>query len=256
MAAARILAAMGLLSCLLPTLFGCQGEPAFMQKDGVWHYRTATITGSDAASFKVLSDQYAKDRNRVYWGDSYREGREYFMIRHDRVTVVKDADPASFRVMEQDYARDATRMFYEGAQFAVKHVDSFQVLDYGFARDNQSGYYLRTPIAGSDGASFAVLDSRYARDKSRVFYCTLDSASQPRGPAVRAVALRGVDPAAFTVLEMGYAKTATAVYFNGNAVAGAHAPSFETPGGLADSADARDKDGPFQQGRRLKPAAP
>jgi hypothetical protein len=227
-----------------------------MQKDGVWHYRTATITGSDTASFKVLSDHYAKDRNRVYWGDSYREGREYFMIRHDRVTVVKDADPASFRVMEQDYARDAQRVYYEGEQFAVRQVDSFQVLDYGFARDNQSGYYMRTAIAGSDGASFAVLDSHYARDKAKVFYCTLDTASLPRGPAVRAVTLRGVDPAAFSVLEMGYAKTATTVYFHGTAVAGAHAPTFETPVGLADEADAKDKDGPFQRGRRLKPEAP
>ena len=42
---------------LLSFLFGCQGEPPFAQKDGIWHYRTATIVGSDATSFKVLSDQ-------------------------------------------------------------------------------------------------------------------------------------------------------------------------------------------------------
>jgi hypothetical protein len=254
MTAHRLLAAVWPL-CLSCLLGGCKGEAPFAQKDGVWHYRSAAIVGSDAASFKVLSDHYAKDRSHVYYGDSYREGREYYMIKHDRVSVVKDADPASFQYLDQDYARDAQAVFYEGVRFAVKDAASFQVLDYGFARDNQIGYCVRTQIAGSDGASFAVLDSYYARDKAKVFYCTIDT-GQPKGPVVRTPALRGVDPSAFTVLESGYGKTASAVYYRGETVAGAHAPSFETPGGLAGGADAKDQNGVYQQGRKFTPPIP
>ncbi|HSV51536.1 MAG TPA: DKNYY domain-containing protein [Burkholderiaceae bacterium] len=242
------------LFCLLG---GCKGEAPFAQKDGVWHYRTATIAQSDAASFRILSDHYAKDRTYVYYGDSYRDGREYYMISHDRVRVVKEADPATFQYLDQDYARDARAVFYEGERFAVKDVASFQVLNYGFAKDTQTGYYLRTPIAGSDGASFTELgDGHHARDKARAYYCDYASSRVEKGPGVRTTVLRGADPATLVALELGYAKTPTTVYYRGQPVAGADAPSFETPGGLAEGVDAKDKNAVYQQGRKRAAPAP
>lgn len=236
---------------------GCgKSEPDFALKDGLWHYRNAAIPEADAKTFTVLDEHHAKDRHRVYYGDSYRKGQEYWSIRHDRVRTLEGADPASFRVMQQDYARDATRLYHEGQRIEVKDLESFEILSDGFARDRVTGYYLRVPIAGSDGASFQVLDWRYSRDKSRVYYSDYDSAGGAHRPTVRSVVLKGADPAAFTVLDRGYAKTSKAVWFRGEPVRGAHAESFETPPDLLEGADARDRNGHFQHGLRVTaPAA-
>jgi DKNYY family len=232
---------------------GCgKSEPDFALKDGVWHYRTASIPQADAASFTVLDDHYAKDRQRVYWGDSYRKGQEYYSIRHDRVKVIEGADAPSFRLMPYDYARDAASLYYEGRRIAVKDLATFEPMDDGFARDRLSGYYYQNQIAGSDGETFARLDSHHARDKSRVFFCGIDyttsqSICRP---------LQGADPAQVQLLDTGYAKTATTVFYRGQRVTGADAASFETPGGLPDGADAKDKNGNYDQGRKAKPPAP
>lgn len=248
---------MGLFAVLL-SLLGCSSEKDFAEKDGTWYYRTATIVGSDAASFKVLSDHYAKDRHRAYYGDSYRDSREYFLVKRDRVKVLEGADAASFRYLDEDYARDAKSLFYEGVRFSVQDVETFQILKYGFARDRAQGYYLRTPIAGSDGASFEALDDgHHARDKARVYYCSYEHGDEKSRPGMRARVLKAAAPAEIQVLDSGYAKTGTSVFHRGEAVKGADAASFETPPSPEEGSDARDKNGLYQNGSRRKagPAA-
>lgn len=245
--AARLLA----LACTLLSACG-KSEPDFALKDGVWHYRTASIPQADTASFTALDAHYAKDRLHVYWGDSYRKGQEYYSTRHDRVTVIEGADASSFRLLPYDYARDAASLYYEGRRVAVKDLATFEPLDDGFARDRVTGYYHRNAIPGTDGESFARLDSHHARDQARAYFCGIDyttSQSQCRP-------LQGADPALVQLLDTGYAKTANTVYYRGQRVAGADAATFETPGNLADGADAKDKNGNYQQGRKTKPTAP
>jgi DKNYY family len=240
-----------LLSCVLLSACG-KSEPEFVLKDGAWHYRTAAIAQADAASFKPLDSHYAKDRRQVYWGDSYRKGQEYYSIRHDRVLVIAGADPQTFRLLPHDYARDAASLYYEGRKLAVKDLETFEPLDDGYAHDRVTGYYQQVPIAGSDGASFARLDSHHARDKSHVYFCGIDySTSQ-----AQCRPLQGADPTQVQLLDTGYAKTSSTVYYRGQRVAGADAASFETPGGLTDGADGRDKNGNYQQGRRAKAVTP
>ena len=55
---------------LLSLLFGCgTKESPFQQRNGAWYYNSAPIPESDAKSFAVLSEHYAKDKNRVYYGE-------------------------------------------------------------------------------------------------------------------------------------------------------------------------------------------
>jgi len=134
---------------LLSFLFGCgEKEGPFQQKEGAWYYLETLIEGADAKSFQVLSKHYAKDKNRVYHGDTYRDGREYYMIKHSRAKVLEGADPATFRYLNYDYARDRASVFYEGVAFPVKDVETFELLDRAFARDRVSGYYQQRPIPG------------------------------------------------------------------------------------------------------------
>jgi len=265
--------AMGLLSFL----FGCgEKDEPFRQKEGAWYYLETAIEGADAKSFQVLSKHYAKDKNRVYHGDTYRKGQEYYMIKHTRVRVIDGADAATFRYLDHEYARDRTSMFYEGTAFPVKDIESFELLDFAFARDRVTGYYRQRPIPGSDGSTFAVIDSSYSRDARQVFY----SALEPRGtgPNRWTTLVKGARPDSFKVLDVshaadaaqvyyrgdvltkevatfkllkyGYSKTATRVYYDGKPVAGADAASFETLEEVTDAVDSRDRNGTYKHGRK------
>ena len=208
---------------LVGTVAACEKAPSPFQREGnAWQYKGAAIEGVDAPSFAPLSDHYAKDRNRVYYGDTYREGREYFSIAHPRVAAIAGADAATFRYIERGYARDASRVYFEGAPHAVADVATFALLDYVFARDKASAYCHMTAIAGSDAATFTVLDGHYAKDRARVYWCGIEVDGGARPPYVQVLAL-DADVGSFALVDA-------------------------TDG----DSDARDARGAFKRGRRVR----
>lgn len=268
---------------VLGWLGGCDSKPApaFHKVDGVWRYRDTPIRDADAATFAALSDHYAKDRERVYYADAYRDAREYYSIRHDRVRTIAGADPASFRLLGGEYARDASHVYFEGVRVPARDAGTFEPLDYGFARDRITGYYQQQAIAGSDGATFAVVGAHHAKDGTRVYFAEIVTDDSARGPHVKATALPGAQPATFRVLDSGYAldatqvwyrdrplardaasfavldfdyaRSPTAVYHRGEPVPGADPATFRTLPTPADDADAADAHARYLQGRRASP---
>lgn len=219
---------------LLSWLFGCNPKEPYQQRNGVWHFegqpmalkpgeRLTPLTGvfakteqhgyfrgwpmhgSDGRSFEALSPNYAKDRQQVYYCDTYRDSQDYFISKRLQVSVLK-ADAGSFRYLKDNYARDKAGVFYKGKAFTVKDLDSFELLEYPYARDRVSGYFHQTPVAGSDGSSFAVIDSRYSKDRGYVYYSHYDLAGKPAPKSIR---LEGALVDSFQGLESGYAKDAT-----------------------------------------------
>ncbi len=268
------------LACALSLLAGCGSNSSpFAKVDGEWRYRSTRIPGADAATFVALDEHHAKDRQRVWFADTYRDGKEYFMIVHERVDAIAGADPASFRVLGNNYARDDARLYYEGNPFTVRDARTFALLDYGFARDAVTGYYDRVEIADSEGATFAVQGAHYAKDRRHVWFAETASDGGARRPYVRAVRLPGADAATFRVLEAryavdagqawyddraisrnaaafaflayDYAKDADTVFYRGRPVVGADAATFVPLVPPTDTADARDAKGMYLQGERV-----
>lgn len=268
---------LGVLAFALASLGGCDSAEPYQRKNGDWafddrplaerpvgdlkvlsrrfaktatqaYYRQSSIAGADAASFEALDEHHARDREHVYYGDTYRISQDYFTTQRIRITVLAGADPASFQLLSQGYARDAHQAYYEGEPFHVRDVASLEVLDYGFARDKHSGYYLRTPVANSGGDGFEVLSAHYARDARQVFYAGMDYrvAGPPR---VRTRRLSGADLASFKALESGYALDAAQVYWEGQAMQGADAASFTLLSPSTSEADARDAKRQYLRGR-------
>ena len=274
-------AASMLIAGWLSLLFGCGPTDArsgpFELRDGVWHYESTPIADADAKTFQAAGGRYAKDARRVYYGSTYRDGRDYFTSRRSRVVVVEGADPASFTVLGGEYARDRAGVFFEGVGFPVKDVASFALLDYGFARDRVTGYYHQRPVPGSDGGTFEALDLHYSKDRSSVFHSDLEPGKDGAPPVRRTVRLEGPQAASFAVLEagyaadagqvyfqaktltrdaagfsvlgLGYARTATHVYYAGRPVAGADPASFALLQPPTEDADSRDARRAYQQGR-------
>lgn len=203
---------------LLSFLFGCGDKASpFAKIDGVWHYEKAPIRNADAGSFVAIDDHYAKDRARVYYADTYRDGKEYFTVRHARIVEVKDADPATFKVMRLGYARDARGIYYEGVRFAVRDPATFELVDYGFARDRIAAYYHQWEIPGSEPSSLLPIDTHYAKDAQRVYYA--DLVTRDGRTQARIVAIAGADPATFqrldTTTDQADAEDARATYKRG-----------------------------------------
>lgn len=177
-----------LIAALAVALAACgKSPPPFDREGGTWRYRGTPVAGADHASFAPLSDHYAKDRARVYYADTYRDGKEYYSVAHPRVAVIEGADAATFKVIERGYARDATHVYFEGERHAVKDIGTFALLDYVFARDSATAYCHMEPIAGSDPASFTVLSGHYARDRTRVYWCDIEINDASRSPYVKVI---------------------------------------------------------------------
>ena len=269
---------------LLSFLFGCgddlkppgQKQWPFHQKEGSWYYRDLRIEDADGKSFSVINDNYAKDKDRVYFADTYRKGQEYYTVKHSRLRVLNGADPTTFRILSYDYSRDKSSVFYEGVAFPVKDIETFELIDREYARDRVTAYYRQRPIPGSDGSTFAIIGQGYSKDAKRIFYSGLPPGEHNRdhrlmvkgarpesfkvlsgGYAIDAaqVYYRGElltrEVASFTLLNGGYAKSATRVYFMGKRIPDADAASFETLERDTGTADAKDRNAQYRHGERV-----
>ena len=221
------------------------------------YYRGSMIAGSDGASFAVVSEHEARDRHNVYYCDTYRKGQEYWSIRHLRIERVGGADAATYTSIGKGYARDRQRVYAGGVPFTVRDPASFEPLGGDFGRDVQRGYYARVEIAGSHGPSFETIDARdvaYARDRANGYYGyrDIDTAREPNAPPRDAVrTLRDAEPGTLRVLGRDYAADNRHVWHRGQLVAGADALSFAIDASYQGAADANDKSGAWQSGKRI-----
>jgi len=218
--------------------------------------RGAVITDSEGASFTVVSQTEARDRNSVYRCDTYRNAQEYWSIQHLRIVRIDGADAATYESIGKGFARDKHRVYVNGMPFTVRDPASFEPLDGDFARDAQRGYYARVEIPGSHGPSFQSIDARdtaYARDRANGYYGYrdqehLDTTGKPRR-IVRT--LRGAEPAALRVLGRDYAADARHVWHQGQTVLGADPATFAVDPSYEGAADANDRSGAWNAGQRV-----
>ncbi|HMN97563.1 MAG TPA: DKNYY domain-containing protein [Phycisphaerales bacterium] len=118
-----------------------------------------------AASFAALSEEYAKDKNTVY----------YKWISPGRFWVVEipGADPATFEVMDRNLARDAARVYRTDVPIEGADAATARVVNAGWVwKDRSTVYYQFTPLAGADPASFRHLNQAFYRDARHVYWST------------------------------------------------------------------------------------
>lgn len=221
------------------------------------YYRGSVVAESDGASFVVVSENEARDKNHVYYCDTYRKGQEYWSIKHLRIDRIAGAHPATYTSLGKGYARDQQRVYADGVPFKVRDPATFEPLGGDFAHDSQRGYYARIEIPSSHGPSFesiAARDTAYARDRTNGYYGYRDidtpreANARPRD-VVRT--MRDAEPAALRVLGRDYAADTRHVWHRGQPVAGADASSFAVDESYQGPADASDKSGAWQDGKRV-----
>jgi hypothetical protein len=166
-----------------------------------------TAEGLDVASFEVLSEEYTRDENRVY----------YKVISNDEfiVIVLPEADPASFELLGGELVRDNKRVWYrDEIQRGVDAATIERIEGGPVYKDKNSVFYQYGTIAGADPASFKHIGSGYFADNKRVYW----------GPNP----VPGANPANFKVMGDSFiGKDSTTIYRSGVPLPGYDVASFE-----------------------------
>jgi hypothetical protein len=166
-----------------------------------------TCEGLDVASFEALSEEYARDKDRVY--------HKVISTGVFLVIQLPEADPASFEVLASNVARDKNHVWYYERTLPGVDSATFELVDGGMVfKDKDSVHYQHERIAGADPGSFKHLGSGYYADKSRVYWC-----DKPIADA---------DPVTFRVLGDSFiAKDGSRVYRSGQHMSGFDVASLE-----------------------------
>lgn len=145
----------------------------------------------DAASFEALSEEYSRDRNKVYYKwispgkflvielhgadvESFRALSFVFGVGANSVwymdKAIAGSDPASFVILDNRTGKDRNHVYVSGGR--VPHLDaaSFRHLASGYFADKNGVYWGTNPVTGADLETFEVLeDSFIAKDKDRAY---------------------------------------------------------------------------------------
>jgi hypothetical protein len=167
-----------------------------------------TSEGLDATSFEALSEEYTRDKNRVYYKFDFDD--TFF------VSPLPEADPASFHLTTDGLVRDKNHVWYgERILAGIDPTTAVMVRqDFTVIKDKDSVHYQYTQIPGADPATFKHIGSGYYADSKRVYWC-----STP---------IPDADRATFRVMGNSFiAKDTTKIYRSGVPLPGYDVASFE-----------------------------
>ena len=145
---------------------------------GKVYYRDEKIENADIMSFKVLNEDYAKDKNHIYRGSE----------AIDSSLSGKIKDPETFEFLPNGiiygtlYGKDKYNVYYiknkmlncfDSSYFIyeVKRInkDKVEVLNNWFIKDDKNIYFEGEILEGVDYNTFEVLPNGNGKDKNRSY---------------------------------------------------------------------------------------
>jgi hypothetical protein len=187
----------------------------------------------DAASFKALSEEYSKDKHKVY----------YKWISPGRFWVVElpKADVKSFEVVGFNFAKDSKNVWWYGSILPDVDPATVEVVNDGFVwKDAKSVWYQHEKITNADVKSFRHIEQAFYCDASRVYW-----SSTP---------LEGADPKTFRTFgdDSPYGADRNGVWKGDTRITGLDAATFEP----VHQSVYKDKNGVYASGYPIKDADP
>ena len=222
----------------------------FAKDSATAYYKERAFQYADVPTFEAVDEHYAKDKNKVYYCDEYREGQNYYMTKKQTIEELDNVSPASFVSLGNGYGKDAQHAFFCGKNFAVKDIGSFKSIDINFAKDTLQAYLNCIPIKESDGKTFEITDRSFAKDSKHIYYYAFDGEGKYNICIVPCdvntfkiidyrfskdtnkvfflgFTIKDADAATFQVLKSGYSKDKNVVYFNEKKIPGVDPLTFE-----------------------------
>lgn len=141
---------------------------------------------ADPATFRVLKNGYARDREYVYYGES--------KLAHD--------PDGSFILLKFPYSKTNKEVFLGNDAIEDALPDSFEVLNLRYAKDDRTVFYGDKQVNGADPVTFKVLGEGLSSDaipwwgEGRVYY---NYARDAYSIFCMELRLSNVDPATFVL---------------------------------------------------------
>jgi hypothetical protein len=104
------------------------------------YYKDRAFSYADVPTFEALDEYYAKDKDRAYFCDEYREGQNYYLTKKQTILTIGNADTPTFTSLENGYAKDSTQAWFRGIAFQVEQVSSLVSINTYFSKDDVSAY--------------------------------------------------------------------------------------------------------------------
>lgn len=190
-----------------------------LKKITIWFYDIA-LENVDPNTFEILDDYFFKDKEHVYFYETYRVSQDYFTTKRKSVLPLKNADPTSFVVLGEGYAKDKSSAWFLESVFIADDLESLTVLNHHFIKDNKTAYVDRKPIAESRGISFELLSDNYAKDANKYYYCMPFDGQYE----IKTIACHYET---FVVIDHQYAKDKSSIFYEGEKLAEAESGTFE-----------------------------
>ncbi len=163
-------------------------------------YYIGKIISVDPVSFQILDykSRYAKDKEYIYywWGlgsprhidtlkevksDSFRVLSDSYATDGEKVflhgKILQDADPDSFKIITEKntlyrkFSFDKKHAYYRNKIITMANPDSFELLEfYYYSKDENYVFYEESLIKGADSKSFTPLSYQWGKDKNFIFF--------------------------------------------------------------------------------------
>lgn len=223
------------LMSLSMTINAQRYQSRYEVRNNTVRYEDRVIANADAASFQILGNGYAKDRNNVYLDGQVLRYVDPYTFRligggngnatagevvggrgHDTEGYYDNRnhnnDHNGRRPFNPRYVISSFDVYFDGRKVDGAFASSFKDMGNGYGKDSFSVYYYGEKLPGSNSNTFKILEDGYAKDSFTVYFY----GEKTKGSA-----------STFKVLGDGYAKDAFDVFYYGEKVNGAIPNSFK-----------------------------
>ncbi len=151
------------------------------------------IKNADPSTFKLLKENYSKDKNNVYFQEKPAKGIDvktfeilgYFHVKDKNNIYVREvydykpirgADMKTFEILTPLYTKDKNYVYYDSKIINGADSPTFMMMkeikenEHEYAKDKKRVYYKGKEIAGSDSATFEIININFSKDKNNVYY--------------------------------------------------------------------------------------
>jgi hypothetical protein len=184
-----------------PESFRLMTDYLAVDKSQVYYFNTrppvdslSVLSSADPASIEVINEDYARDRNNVY-----------YTRRNFGPCTIEKADPNTFSALSERYSKDENHAFYECLLIKNADANTFQVTsgfvaadskhvfrsgklvsnadpatfdrlkhrfgNLNFYADDEHVYYLKSIVDDADPDTFEVIASYFVKDHQHAFFC-------------------------------------------------------------------------------------
>lgn len=127
-------------------------------------HKLTQCSNVDAASFRVFSQDYTGDKNKVYY--KWISGPRFWVVE------LADADPATFKVLSLGLAKDKNHVWKDDSKVEGADAGSAKAIEAGRVwLDANHVWFNSNAIEGADPKTFeAIGDGYHYRDAKKVYW--------------------------------------------------------------------------------------